>query len=260
MLKSDIANIYRSSWAFALACPLLFAIPVLVEMAQHVVELQAGMYAGKEGAIAAEGDPLRMQFGFAKTLALLLPGYWFTRYIMFDRDGARAARIEKPGFFLWLVIFALMSLQMWFGLFGTPLAEMLGLGETQSQFFGVAKALLEVVISIYLVAWFTAWPVGNGRIGPLRSFAIMHGSFWYSLALFVVGFLPLMLVHYGLAIAAVLWLPAALDWMAMILDSVIVGFLALTMVGATTCAARRAAGSKGISLLPQRDAAHPAPA
>ena len=257
MLKSDIANIYRSSWAFALACPLLFAIPVLVEMAQHVVELHAGMYAGKEGAIAAESDPLRMQFGFAKTLALLLPGYWFTRYIMFDRDGVRAARIERPAILLWLVLFALMSVQMWFGLFGTPLAEMLGLDEVQSQVFGVAKGIIEVVISIYLIAWFTAWPLGNGRIGPLRSFSIMHGSFWYSLALFVVGFLPLMLIHYGLAIAAVLWLPTALDWAAMILDSVIVGFLALTMVGATTYAARHAAGKKGIFLLPQVDAEHP---
>ena len=254
---SDIKRIYSSSWAFALACPLLFAIPILVELAQHVVELQAGMYAGKEGAVAAEADPLRMQFGFAKTLALLLPGYWFTRYIMFDRDGARAARIEKPAFLLWLVLFSLMAVQMWFGLFGTPLEEMLGLGEPHSQYFGVATAILEVVISIYLVAWFTAWPLGNGRIGPLRSFAIMHGSFWYSLVIFVLGFLPLMLIHYGLAIAAVLWLPTALDWAVMILDSVIVGFLALTMVGATTYAARHAAGRKGISLLPQGDAAHP---
>lgn len=253
MLKTDIANIYRSSWAFALTCPLLFAIPVLVEMAQHVVELQAGMYSGKEGAVAAEGDPLRMQFGFAKTLALLLPGYWFTRFIMFDRDGARAGRIETPAFPLWLVLFGLMSAQMWFGLFGPSLAGLLGLGETGSQYFDVATSVLGIVVSIYFMAWFTAWPVGNGRIGPVRSLRVMHGSFWYSLVLFVMGFLPLMAVHYGLAIAAVLWLPESLDWAAMIIDSAIVGFLALTMVGATTYAAQRAAERKSMKLLPEEE-------
>ena len=71
-MKTDIATVYRSAWAFAFACPLLFLIPVLVELAQHVVEWRAGMYDGIAGAKAAEADPLRLQFGFAKTLALLM--------------------------------------------------------------------------------------------------------------------------------------------------------------------------------------------
>ncbi|HEV2596974.1 hypothetical protein [Sphingopyxis sp.] len=73
-MRTDIASIYRGAWAFAFACPLLFLIPVLVEFAQHVVEWRAGMYDGIAGAKAAEADPLRLQFGFAKTLAILLPG------------------------------------------------------------------------------------------------------------------------------------------------------------------------------------------
>lgn len=78
-MKTDIQAIYRHAWAFARLCPLLFLVPVLAELAQHVVEWQAGMYDGIAGAKAAEADTLRMQFGFAKTLALLLPGYWFMR-------------------------------------------------------------------------------------------------------------------------------------------------------------------------------------
>lgn len=93
-MKTDIADIYRSAWAFALACPLLFLIPALVEFAQHIVEWQGGMYDGIADAKAAETDPLRLQFGFAKTLALLLPSYWLSRYILFGNDAARARRIE----------------------------------------------------------------------------------------------------------------------------------------------------------------------
>ena len=250
MLKADITGIYRSSWAFALACPLLFAIPVLVEMAQHIVELQAGMYDGKEGALAAEGDPLRMQFGFIKTLALLLPGYWFTRFVMFDHDPSRAARIETPAFPLWLAIFAIMSVHMWLGLFGPSLANIFGIADEYRAAFGTALFIIETVVTIYLVAWLVAWPLGNRQVGPLRSLAIMRGSFWYSLALYLVGTLPLMILHYALAILAVMWLPGMLDWLAMAVDSLVVGLLALTMCGSSAYAARHAARKQGINLLP----------
>lgn len=252
-LRSDIAEIYRASWAFALACPLLFAVPIIVEFAQHVVELQAGMYIDKAGAMASEQDPLRLYFGFAKTLALLLPGYWFARYIMFGRDRQKAARIESPAIALWLATFAVMAANSWLSLFGPSLGAMLGLGDgTPGWLTGIMFAA-QTVLSIYLFAWLTAWPLGNARIGPITSFGVMHGSFWQSLALWFAGVLPLMILHYALAIAAIVALPPALDWLAMLIDSIVVGFLALTLVGGSVIAARRAAEKKGISLLPQTD-------
>lgn len=251
-LRSDAAEIYRSSWAFMLACPVLFAIPVIVEMAQHIVELRAGMYLDESGALAAEADPVRMQFGFAKTLALLLPGYWFTRFVLFDGDAARARRAEWPSIGLWLAIFSLMAVRTWCSLFGPSLADMIGIAPSLATPFAMGVGIAEAVLMLYLAAWLVAWPLGNGRIGPVRSFAIMRGSFLHALALFVVGFLPLMILHYGLAIAAVLWLPAALDWVAMAFDSLVVGMLALTMTGATATAARTAALRKGVNLLPDK--------
>lgn len=250
MLLRDIGQTYRTSWAFALACPLLFAIPVLVELLQHFVELQAGMYVDTEGARAAEQGELRMQLGFAKTLALLLPGYWFARFVLFQGDGQRAAQIEMPAFGLWLVIFAIMAVNMWLGLFGPSLGQLAGLDEDGAMQLSIALGVLEAIAMIFLSAWLVAWPVGNAALGPIKSVRIMGGSFWYAAALFVAGFLPLMAIHYGLAIAAVLWLPAWLDWLAMVIDAILVGFLALTMTGATVFGARRAAARKGVDLLP----------
>ncbi|QKG72239.1 hypothetical protein [Erythrobacter mangrovi] len=250
VLKSDIADIYRSSWAFMLACPLFFAIPMLVEFVQHVVELDAGMYIDRASASVAGQDPLRLQIGFLKTVAILLPGYWFARYIMFDRDIAKATRFEWPAVGLWFTIFALnVTLTAW-SMFGPSLAELTGLEGEAAQIVSAIVGIPFQVIGIYLTAWGVAWALGNVRVGPIRSIGIMHGSFWYTIALTVAGIVPLMALHYGFGYAAIWWLPAPLDWLAMILDSALVGLLALTMAGSTAIAARHAAQRKGVSLLP----------
>ena len=254
MFLNDAKAIYSSAWRFAIACPILFAIPVLVELAQHVIEMRAGMYTGEEGAIAAEGDPLRMQYGFLKVLAIQLPGYWFVRHIVLGHDAKRAGRLEMPAIALWLVIFAILAITGWLGLFGPSLAGLLGISAAATPWFDGGMFVLETGLTIYLIGWAVAWAVGNAAIGPVRSFAIMHGSFWYALGLFVVGFLPLMIPHYGLAILAVLVLPTSLDWVAMAIDSLLVGYLALTMAGATAYAAIHAAERRGVDLLPQAPA------
>lgn len=248
-LIQDTRAIYRQAAAFALAFPLLFLIPVLVEMAQHIVELQAGMYVSEAGAKAAETDPLRLQFGFAKTLALLLPGYWFVRFIALP-DRSRSGRIEWPAFGLWLIVFAFAAVQMWWGLFGPSLT---GLAGQQGQSATIAQIVLEVLsvaMAIYLTAWTVAWPLGNRAIGPLRSIAIMQGSFWHALGLMITSMLPLMALHYGLAIVAVMALPDGLDWAAMVVDALVVGLLALTLTGSSAYAALHAARRQGIDLLP----------
>ncbi len=248
-MKTDIADIYRSSWTFALACPLLFLIPALVELAQHFVEWKIGMYDGPAAAKAVADNSQRMYFGFAKTLALLLPGYWFTRFILFGRDAARARRLEFPAIGLWLIIFAFGAVQQWWGLFGPPFVGLFGLGGKVGQWAGYGLSALWGIVTVYFIAWVAAWPLGNRYIGPIRSAGIMNGSFWYSLALLICGTLPLMFIHYALGFGAI-FAPSLLDWPLLILDALCVGFLALTLTGASAIAARHAANRKGLSLLP----------
>ncbi len=246
-MLAQIGSIYRDAWRAVAFFPLLFLIPALVEFAQHVVEIKAGMYASVAGAKAAADDPMRMIFGFAKVLALGLPGYWFIRFLAF-RDPARAARIEQPAFLLWLALFALQGMQLAGALFGPSLGVLLGLNGVAEQAAGALASSLEALLSVYLTAWFVAWPLGNRAIGPLRSIGIMSGSFWRTIGYMLGGVLPLMAVHYGLGFLAIMFTPTWLDWPVLVLDALVAALLACTMAASAYLAARHAAERKGLSL------------
>lgn len=251
VITSDIRSIYSWAWAFAFACPVLFFIPVLVEFAQHFVEMEGGMYSNPAGAKGFADDPLRMQFGFAKVIALLLPGYWFTRFVLFGNDAAAARRAEWPAVGLWSVIFLLGTGQAFWSLFGSPWSQLLGVNDkAMAGAINTSVGLIGSVLGIYLMAWGVAWAVANAAIGPLQSIRLMHGSFWRTVVLMIAGVLPLMAVHYALAYAAINFGPATFDWTLLIVDSVVTGFLALTMTGSTVAAVRHAAEKSGLSLLP----------
>lgn len=246
-MLEQIGSIYRDSWRAAALFPLLFLIPALIEFAQHVVEIKAGMYTGVAGAQAAADDPMRMISGFAKVLALGLPGYWFIRFLAF-RDPARAARIEQPAFLLWLVLFALQGVQSAWSLFGPSLGMLLGLHGMAEQAAGPLASGLVTLLSVYLTAWIVAWPLGNRAIGPLRSIGIMSGSFWRTIGYMIGGVLPLMALHYGLGFLAIMLTPAWLDWPVLALDALVVALLACCMAGSIYLAADHAAQRKGVSL------------
>lgn len=254
---ADVRRLYGDGLAFALALPVLFSIPVLIEFAQHAVEIEIGLY--RHGMAALAGDERRLTLGFAKVLALLLPGYWFVRYMAWKRDAARAKRIELPAATLFGIQFALRAAAQWLALFGPPVGLILGLDPAGGQYASLAAALATSVAGVYLTAWFVAWPLGNTAIGPLRSVALMAGSFWRTLGYLAAGALPLMAVHYLLGYGAI-GRPEWLVWLMMGVDAIVVGMLALTMAGAGYLAARHAAARNGVALRPGERSELPAAA
>jgi len=245
----DVKAVYRETWRAALLLPIAFLIPALVEFAQHVVEMNAGMYQGGAAAKLAANDPMRMIFGYAKTVAITIPGYWFVRWLAF-RDHAKAIRIELPAIGLWLVLFAMNAITFAMNIFGPPLGTLLGLAGPLGESAGPILNGLWSLLGIYLTAWAVAWPLGNRTIGPLCSVQVMAGSFWRTVAYLLLCTLPLMGAHYALGYLAILAAPDWLDWPILVLDSLVVAGLACTMVGASYIAARRATQRKSISLLP----------
>lgn len=243
----DVKQLYADSAAFALALPILFSIPVLLEFAQHVVEIDLGMYRDRLGAAAAAFDQRRLILGFAKVLALLLPGYWFVRFMAWNRDAPRAKRIEHPAATLFGFQFCLKAGWQWFALFGPPLGVLFGLSAREATYVELASMIAVSIAAIYLTALFVAWPLGNTRIGPIRSIRIMAGSFARALFYLAAGSLPLMAVHYALGYGAI-GRPDWLVWIMMAADALVVGFLALTGAGALFLGARYAAERKNIAL------------
>lgn len=245
----DITDFYRASWRFALALPLLFLIPPLFEFAQHVAEIHIGMYDSFASAKAVANDQLRMGLGFAKTIALTLPGYWFVRFMAWGPRGA--AKPEMPAVALWLVLFAIqVALQGW-ALFGPSLGGLVGLTGKSAMILGVIVSLTGGIVGIYFTAWIIAWPLGNAACGPIVSARVMTGSFWRTVVLVLAGVLPLMAVHYALGIGAI-GRPAWLYWPMLAVDAIVVGFLAVTMAGCNFVAARHAAARRNYPLIPPR--------
>lgn len=242
----DTKRLYADARAFALALPILFSIPILIEFAQHVVEIDLGLYRHGLGALAAM-DTRRLTLGFAKTLALILPGYWFVRYMAANRDPAYAKAIQRPAATLFGIQFALKALAQWWALFGPPLALLIGVSGRAGDYLTLTVGIITTVVGVYLTAWFVAWPLGNAKIGPLKSIAVMAGSFWRTIAYTLIGAAPLMALHYALGYGAI-GQPVPLVWVMMAVDALVVGMLALTTNGAGYLAAQQAAKRNNIRL------------
>lgn len=247
-MLNDIKSVYTTAWRAAFLLPVMFLIPVLVEFAQHVVEIRTGMYDSIVMAKQVAEDPQRLVFGFAKTIALLLPSYWFIRLMAFG-DPKRAARIEKPAFQLWLVVFALNTAILAYQLFGPQLGQLLGLSGQAGKLAGPIAQAAWSIGGIYLMAWIVAWTLGNRAIGPVRSVAIMTGSFWRAVGYAIACIVPLMVLHYALGYLAIGLTPRWLDWLVLALDALVVGMLACCMAGSSYIAAASAASRKAVNLI-----------
>ena len=229
---------YRDSLAFLIACPLLALIPVAVELLQHFAEVHIGMYDSLAMAKAVENHPLRMAFGFAKVLSLVVPGYWVARFLAW-RVPALAGRWDGRAAALFAGFLAFHAVSTALQLFVLPrtgTALLIGF-------------VVGTVLSALLVAWAAAAPLGNAAIGPLASIRLMAPRLLWTIAFMLVAMLPLMIPHYALAAAAIVG-PKPLLWPVLVLDSLLVGWLAVLMVASGWYAALRATGLAGVALVP----------
>jgi hypothetical protein len=231
---------YRESAAFIRACPLLFLIPVTVELIQHAIEMHIGMYDSLAMAKEVEHNPLRMGFGFAKVIALILPLYWVTRFLAFGRDAKAAALIEPVAVKLFVIFAALQIGLAAIQLFAIP----------QSLNWMLAFMIGGQIIGALIAAWGVAAPLGNPAIGPLQSAQIMARHVPYTVLFFVAAMLPLMIPHYMLGAAAI-FAPVWAKWPILIIDSLLVGYLAVVLIASGYFAAMRAAARSGQNLIPQ---------
>jgi len=229
---------HRDSFLFLLACPLLAAVPVVVELIQHVAEHRLGMYDTLAAAKAADAHPIRMAFGFAKVLSLSIAGYWVTRWLAW-RDPAVAGRWDRRAVALFAGVMAYQAALSAVQLFVLPRSAAALAGG-----FAVGA-----VLGPLLVAWSAAAALGSPAIGPVASMRLMAPRFGWTLPYMLVVLLPLMVVHYALGAAAILG-PKPLLWPVLVADALVVGWLAALMVASGWFAACRAAGLAGVALAP----------
>jgi hypothetical protein len=238
---------YRASARFAVALPLIFAMPVLVEGLQHVAEWRIGMFESGAMAEAVSDHPARMSVGYVKTALLCVMGYWVWRFLGFKGDLGRVLRFDRTAIALFALVLAFQAAQVVVQnqagtLLGATIATEAGLFLT-----GLALILAAMALEIYIAAWKVGAALGNRRMGPLASLRTMHGSIAWGYGFTLLMFFPVMILHYllnGLAIGR----PAAIAWPLLTLDALVVGYLAVLLPTTVFIVARRAAGRRGIDL------------
>lgn len=243
-----IKEVFGRSAKFVWACPLLFAVPLAAEFAQHVAEVKIGLYDSIASAEMLESDPLRMGFGYVKVLGLFLIGYWVVRFLGFG-DNARAARRLDP---------AALRLFVWVALYGLAWAVLqfrlphLGLSKAALMPLTIAIVVVSLTLELGLSGWKAAAALGNPRIGFVRSLTMIRGSFWWAVGLFLLTVMPLMVAHYA-AFALALGAGTGRLWTVMALDSLLTAYLGVVLAANCYVVARRMTARHGERLSPDPD-------
>ena len=244
----DLKEVYVRSGRYALLCPLLFAIPVVIEMIQHAAEIAIGLYDSRAAMQAAEHHPLRMALGHIKVISLFLVGYWASRFFAFGDDPAMPRRFDRYAIRLFVPVIA-------WGLFwlvllqdGPLLASMVGADMRSVGIVLLATILVTMAFEPCLSAWKVATASGNPDIGFVRSIRLTRDGYWRALGLSLLVVMPLMVAHYALSFGAV-GQPRALVWAMMTVDSILVGFMGVAMTAGSYVIARRATARHGVALV-----------
>ena len=240
-----IRDVFAGSARYAWACPLLFAVPLVAEFAQHVAEVHIGLYDSAARAQAMENHPLRMGLGYLKILSLFLTTYWAVRFWGMDNSAREARRLDPVALrlFVWVVAWGVL----WVVINMVP--GWLALDRPMLISLTVGLLLVSITLEICLSAWKGAAALGNPRIGFMRSFTLIRGSFWWAVGLFLLTVLPLMFAHYvafGLALGA----GDARLWALMVLDSVLTAYLGVVIAANVYVVGRRISERHGETLRP----------
>jgi hypothetical protein len=91
----QVIQTYRLTARHLLAVPLIFALPVLAEAIQHIVEFWLGMFASADGIEPGRETMVRMAFGGVKVIAILFTIIVMARYFLHDFNPAKALKFSK---------------------------------------------------------------------------------------------------------------------------------------------------------------------
>lgn len=86
---------YRRGGLTLVAAPAIVALIVVPEFAQHVAEIQLGMFESKEAFKALSNDPTRWAFGYVKVAGVVLATLATARF--WALGSVRRALLVSPG-------------------------------------------------------------------------------------------------------------------------------------------------------------------
>ena len=219
-LLRAVGEVYRKGGALPVLAPAIFAAAVLPEAAQHVAEIELGMFASREAFMAKAADPARMLLGGVKIAGLVLCVLLTAR---FWQCGSVKGALLMPRRDLGRTLFALAI-----GLAASLPAEWAaGTGQPPLVYWTVVPAswILSFLLLVYLVG-----ALLGDRDMTLRAALTRGWKVLPPLALLTIAaFWPATKAHMWLHKLAIGASPATV-WSLMAVDALLVGLLA-TLLG-----------------------------
>lgn len=220
-ILSAVAQYLMLSVSLFWVGPIVVALVVVPEFAQHVAEIHLGMFDSVAAAKLAGNDPLRWAFGYAKIAGLVLTFIASARFWWCRAHGGHWYDIRRLAWVRLVIGFVLF---MAIGSIGELFAL---IADRKAP---VAVSIVFSLLSLPFLFVMLAGLFGD-RATPLKALIAKSWPWLLLLALLLpLLFAPLSWLH-GMNHKWALGAPDAMVWALMIFDSLVVGLMA-SSVGA----------------------------
>jgi hypothetical protein len=227
-IARDVRAIYRQGGRAAVAVPVLTAIAVLPEAAQHVVEINLGMFDSREAFRALANDPMRWAFGYAK-----LAGFWIA-ILGFARLQATGSLRRVPRVPPAMLMRVAIGIALGFAI-GATLERMdTAIG---SPVISILLAALSFAIQAGLFLYIAAALIEDRAMTLRQSFTRCFPAAVLLILYAAIAFVPAQALHmanHRLALGQ----PPAMVWALMAFDALWVGLFAALVGTALVVGAR----------------------
>ena len=226
-LASAIAASYRLAFSLFAGAVGLWLGAALFELLQHAVEWELGMFTRGDGIEAGFETQTRMTFGYLKAAALVVCFYLVPRFIYQDRKWRRVLSYDNALLKGVAVAAGTAGLSMAPSAGLTALAARIDLMDPALEF--AWAQLIGFLLTIPLAAllpWSIGLIAGDNAMTFRKSVASMHRRWLWAFFLTLACMVPAIVPHYLLNDLAY-GMPPAVVGLLLLLDSILVGFIAL---------------------------------
>ena len=245
---ADLIGAYRDVGRFACALPWILIAMIGVEIAQHLVEWQLGMF-DSDAAVrkAASIASVRMIFGWIKMAAFFALGFYATRFA-FTRDRTATLAVTSLAIRRYLLVAAFQAAIAAVVIYAGSLLALAGHPAADPNILRVPAGLFQQLAEPLLFLWYVSAAMGAHAYGPLLSARTTGWLYFWGLALMFVARMPLNALHQLLNRWPAGKAPAIL-WSALAVDAVVVGIMGIALAAVQVRTARYIAERRGIALL-----------
>ena len=224
-LGTAIRDTYRVSFVLFGTAVALWIGAAAVELVQHAVEWELGLFAADASVEAVVESDAHQVAGWTKVAAVTLCSWLVPRYLYQERDWRRVLRPDHA---------LVKGLAVMAGIGGLPaitpvlVSGVVGMDPDTAALWGLLAGLALTVPLMAVMPWGVGLLAGDAAMTFAGSVRAMRGRWFWATFLMFGCALPLLIPHAALNLVAIGASPLVAGTL-LVLDSVLVGFVALVL-------------------------------